>query len=162
LLGWLFILVIRAVINTRQKLTAKVMSTGAKIIRITSPSFSLMIGMDDRIHFIVSLSSNAILSAIIGERAINIHMYPTLITSAIESNISGISNANPNHTFKSASRKRIKVSVLLDPVLNETKLSIDLYSVISTPTNHSAFAIISLSIGAWSKTLAIVPVPFKR
>gem|GEM_PF-2090838 len=141
-------LVINAVINTRQKLTANVMMTGAKMIRKTSLNFSLIIGIDHRIHFIVSLSSKAILSAMIGESAINIHIYPTLITSAIESNVRGISNAKPNHTFKSASRKSINVSVLLDPVLNDTKLSTDLYRVISTPTNHSDSPIIFLSMGA--------------
>jgi hypothetical protein len=138
----------RAVINTRQKLTAKVMSTGAKMIRMISPSFSLIIGIDDQIPFIVSLSSKAILSAIIGESAINIHIYPTLITRAIDSKISGISNANPNPTLSNASRKRINVSVLLDPVLNDTKLRIDLYKVINTPTNHSAWLMMFLIIGA--------------
>ena len=133
------------------------------MIRKISLSFSLIIGIDHRIHFIVSLSSNAILSAITGERAINIHIYPTLITSAIESSISGISNAIPNPTFKRASRNSINVSVLLDHVLNDTKLSIDLYRVISTPTNHSAFAIIFLSIGACSKgAKTFPPVPLRR
>lgn len=141
-------LVISAVINTRQKLTANVISTGANIIRMMSLSFSFIIGIDHQIPFIVSLSSKAILSAMIGESAINIHIYATLITSAIESNIRGISIASPKATFKNVSKNRINVSVLLDPVLNDTKLRTDLYSVIRTPTNHSALSMISLSIGA--------------
>jgi hypothetical protein len=124
----------KPVIKTRQKLTAKTMITGAKIIRKTSQIPSLMIGILAQIFFVDHSSPKAILRASIGESAINIQIYHTLIISATAITIKGSSIAIPNTTLIPISKNITKVSVLLDHVLNDTKLSTDLYSVISTPT----------------------------